>query len=79
MILANHFEDTRKSLLNISAKIIDIVHKRKVKKFEQVISLTESELQISYDKVILAVNFLYMTGGIMYDIESDTLRFENEA
>lgn len=79
MILANHFEDTRKSILNISANIIDIVYKRKTSKFEQVISIAQRELQISYDKVILAINFLYMTGSLEYDMKTDTLRFNNEA
>ena len=79
MILANHFEDTRKSILNISANIIDIIYKRKTKRFEQVISISQRELHISYDKVILAINFLYMTGNLEYDMKTDTLRFNNEA
>lgn len=75
MILANHFEDTKKSILNISALVIDIVHKRKNNKFEQVISMVERELQVSYDKVIVSINFLYMVGSIEYDMATDTLRF----
>ena len=78
MIFADPFHDTKKSILNISAKIIDIVQRRKIKKFEQVIYIVEYELPVTYDKVILAINFLYMIGGINYDIETDTIRFTNE-
>lgn len=75
MILANHFEDTKKSILNISARIIDIIHNHKNNKFEQILSQVEKELDVSYDKVIVSINFLYMIGNLEYDVETDTLRF----
>lgn len=78
MILANPFEDTKKSILNISAKIIDVIHNRKVNKFEKVISTVENELETTYDKVILSLNFLYMTGTLVYEKHTDILRFNNE-
>lgn len=79
MILASPFEDTKKSTLNTSAKIIDIVQNRNIQKFEKVVSLVEQELQVSYEKVILSLNFLYMSGALEYKIEEDKLRFGNEA
>ena len=78
MILANPFEDTTKSVLNSSAKIIEIIMNRKVYQFEKVISIVESELHISYDKVILSLNFLFMTGALEYDKSEDILRLDNE-
>lgn len=78
MLLANPFEDTKKSILNVSGKVIDIVVNREITKFESVVALVERELQVSYDKVILAFNFLYMTGALEYDLEEDTLRFDYE-
>jgi len=78
MILANPFEDTTKSVLNSSAKIIDIIMNRKIYQFEKVISIVESELHISYDKVILSLNFLFMTGALEYDKSEDILRLDNE-
>jgi hypothetical protein len=78
MILADPFEDTNKSILNISAKIIDVIHNRKVNKFEKVISTVENELETTYDKVILSLNFLYMTGTLEYEKYTDILRFNNE-
>lgn len=78
MILADPFEDTKKSILNISAKIIDVIHNRKVNKFEKVISTVENELETTYDKVILSLNFLYMTGTLEYEKYTDVLRFNNE-
>lgn len=79
MILANPFEDTKKSVLNSSAKIIDVISNRKINQFERVISIVENELQISYDKVILSFNFLFMTGALEYDIIDDILWLNNEA
>jgi hypothetical protein len=78
MILADPFEDTKKSILNISAKIIDVIHNRKVNKFQKVISTVENELETTYDKVILSLNFLYMTGTLEYEKYTDILRFNNE-
>ena len=78
MILANPFEDTTKSVLNSSAKIIDIIMNRKIYQFEKVISIVESELHISYDKAILSLNFLFMTGALEYDKSEDILRLDNE-
>lgn len=79
MILANPFEDTKKSVLNSSARVIDIIANRKINQFETVISIVENELQISYDKVILSLNFLFMTGALEYDKVDDILRLNNEA
>jgi hypothetical protein len=79
MILANPFEDTKKSVLNSSARVIDIIANRKINQFERVISIVENELQISYDKVILSLNFLFMTGALEYDKTDDILRLNNEA
>ncbi len=79
MILANPFEDTKKSVLNSSARVIDIIANRKINQFETVISIVENELQISYDKVILSLNFLFMTGALEYDKIDDILRLNNEA
>ena len=79
MILANPFEDTKKSVLNSSARVIDIIANRKINQFEAVISIVENELQISYDKVILSLNFLFMTGALEYDRINDILRLSNEA
>ncbi len=79
MILANPFEDTKKSVLNSSARVIDIIANRKRNQFETVISIVENELQISYDKVILSLNFLFMTGALEYDKVDDILRLNNEA
>ncbi len=79
MILANPFEDTKKSVLNSSARVIDIIANRKINQFEKVISIVENELQISYDKVILSLNFLFMTGALEYDKVDDILRLNNEA
>lgn len=79
MILANPFEDTKKSVLNSSARVIDIIANREINQFERVISIVENELQISYDKVILSLNFLFMTGALEYDKIDDMLRLNNEA
>jgi len=79
MILANPFEDTKKSVLNSSAIIIDIIMNRKINQFERVISVVENELQVSYDKVILSINFLFMTGALEYDMVDDVLRIRDEA
>ncbi len=79
MILANPFEDTKKSVLNSSARVIDIIANRKINQFEKVVSIVENELQISYDKVILSLNFLFMTGALEYDRINDILRLNNEA
>jgi len=79
MILANPFEDTKKSVLNSSARVIDIIANRKINQFEKVISIVENELQISYDKVILSLNFLFMIGALEYDKINDLLRLNNEA
>ncbi|MCX6077681.1 MAG: hypothetical protein NTW78_12465 [Campylobacterales bacterium] len=79
MILANPFEDTKKSVLNSSAKIIDIVSNRKIYQFERVVSIVENELQVTYDKVILAINFLFMVGALEYDMLADMLSLKNEA
>lgn len=78
MILANQFEDTKKSVLNISAKIIDIIKNRKINSFETIIMITENELQVTYDKVILSFNFLYMIGSLEYEQSNDTIRLNNE-
>lgn len=78
MLFINPFEDTRKSLLNISGHVIDIVINRKIIKFETIIALVERELQVSYDKVILAFNFLYMIGALEYDIHEDSIRLNSE-
>ncbi len=78
MILANPFEDTTKGVLNSSARIIDIIMNRKIYQFEKVISIVENELHISYDKAILSLNFLFMTGALEYDKNEDILRLDNE-
>lgn len=78
MVLASPFEDTKKSILNVCGKVIDVVVNREITKFESVIAIIERELQVSYDKVILALNFLYMIGALDYDLEADMLRFKNE-
>lgn len=78
MLLASPFEDTKQSLLNVSGRVIDVVVNREITKFESVIALVERELQVSYDKVILALNFLHMIGALEYDLEKDILRFDNE-
>lgn len=78
MILANPFEDTKKSILNSSATIIDVIANRKIYQFERVISIVENELQISYSKAILAINFLFMIGALEYDILDDMLSLKNE-
>lgn len=41
MLFINPFEDTRKSLLNISGHVIDIVINRKIMKFQTIIALVE--------------------------------------
>jgi len=79
MILASHFEDTKKSIVNVSAQIIDVVSNRQISNFGLVISTIETELSVSYERVILAINFLYILGRIRYDKKQDALRLLSEA
>ncbi len=78
MIFANPFESTKKSMLNVSAKIIEVINKENINNFEKVIYMVENSLNISYEKVILALNFLYMIGAIKYDKKRDILEVNYE-
>ena len=77
MILINPLDDTKKSILNVSSKILEAIMKRNTNKFESVVYWVEKELNVSYERVILSLNFLYMIGAIEYDAPNDILGLVN--
>lgn len=79
LLFANYFESTHKSIVNVSALILKHLQKNNCEqKLEKLFSSLGKELKISYEKNILALNFLYMLGVIEYDKENNTIRMKDE-
>lgn len=79
LIFANHFESTHKSVINISALVLKHLQKNDCEqKLEKLFSVLGKELKTSYEKNILALNFLYMLGVIEYDKKNNKIRIKNE-
>lgn len=79
MIEANYFENTQKSILNTASIVLDFFLKKREYVLEDLIARVCKKLDVPYEKVILALNFLYAIGKIEFDEEKKVLtRIGNE-
>ncbi|EAK9882201.1 hypothetical protein IO418_001268 [Campylobacter lari] len=77
MLEANYFENTQKSILNITFTIIEILIKKQEYSLEKIISEVEKKINVPYEKIILSLNFLYAIGKIDFDeIRNVIIRIE---
>lgn len=80
LIFANYFESTHKSIVNISALILQhLKDNNHEQKLEKLFSFLGKELKTSYEKNILALNFLYMLGVIEYNKKNNAIRIKNDS
>lgn len=79
MLRANYFENTQKSILNISFVIVEKLIKKQEYPFEKLISDVEKKLNVPYEKIVLSLNFLYAIGKIDFDETRNVIiRTKNE-
>lgn len=73
MIKADYFENTNKSILNISSEILYLLKKNEID-LDKLIYKIQNQLVVSYDKIILTLNYLYILDAISYDCNSNIIR-----
>lgn len=79
MIKANYFENTQKSILNISSIIVEKLIKKQEYPFEKIISDIDKKLNVPYEKIVLSLNFLYAIGKIDFNETKNTIiRIDND-